>query len=745
MPRPHSKHAPRFKGTSLDDFLEDFEAIARNAGVLNTEWPRTLPRYCVQEVRDVIEHLPVFQGSDWAIAKAALTELYQSNDKRRRVTADKLREFVADSAKTQSFRSRKDLDVYTRQFLAMSGELKRRNLITDNEINLRFYKGLPREVKLRIRQDLKSTTASSAPAMADVLTLVRKLYSEDDIDAESDREDYLDTDDEDDSEASTDEERDDEPAKKKRKDKEKSSNPRVKATPDSVVPGPSGKSQENVLDALTKQMEELRIQVAEQARQAQTRRICWICDTDSHRVGYRNCPEADKLVEEGLLRYSQGKLVRIDGSDLPLVRPGTGGVANALRTERRAARGKERDPPPHQSMNVGVISDTGEDVLTGEVYAVAVPFSDDEDTYSYPAARTPKKDVRFDPLAKKDDGKATGIKLKISGKGQPPSITVQHPERPPAQPTPPTAEKAPAAKVPIAKRKPPAASVADDSDVGMQSSSSKAPKAKTPSYRFTSDVQESVNIEQVQKAILDTPITLPLRELLASSADLQKRFANLTKTRREYAAKYGEYLEADSDQIEGARNAYLSLRWGEDAETIIGRYANSVSVRPMRLFAMTTGRFEAKIADTNLSAMIDTGSELNLISATAFEHLNIPLDIDGARWSLRGISGEPVSLQGCARDVPIEIGGHRFGHHFFVTQAGGSIGKQDIILGQPWLQWYAAMIRYSRAGPMTLTIYPKGDEGDGPAVSLKLVAPHHDRNVDRLVQSYERHDAQDFY
>ncbi|EED78674.1 predicted protein [Postia placenta Mad-698-R] len=194
----------------------DFEAIARNTGVLNTEWPRMLPRYYVQEVRDVIEHLPEFQGSDWAIAKAALTELYQSNDKRRWVTADKLREFVADSAKTQSFRSRKDLDVYTRQFLAMSGKLKRRNLITDNEINLRFYKGLPREVKLRIRQDLKSTTASSAPAMVDVLMLVRKLYSEDDIDAESDHEDYLDTDDEDDSEASTDEECDDKPAKKRK-------------------------------------------------------------------------------------------------------------------------------------------------------------------------------------------------------------------------------------------------------------------------------------------------------------------------------------------------------------------------------------------------------------------------------------------------------------------------------------------------------------------------------------------------
>ncbi|KDQ48941.1 hypothetical protein JAAARDRAFT_43161 [Jaapia argillacea MUCL 33604] len=63
---------------------------------------------------------------------------------------------------------------------------------------------------------------------------------------------------------------------------------------------------------------------------------------------------------------------------------------------------------------------------------------------------------------------------------------------------------------------------------------------KAKSYRFTSDVQESVSIEEIQRQILDTSVTLPLRSILATSPELRKRIVNLTKTRREYTTKQGE-------------------------------------------------------------------------------------------------------------------------------------------------------------------------------------------------------------
>jgi hypothetical protein len=65
----------------------------------------------------------------------------------------------------------------------------------------------------------------------------------------------------------------------------------------------------------------------------------------------------------------------------------------------------------------------------------------------------------------------------------------------------------------------------------------KPPAKATGGYHFTSMVQDMVNGDVVQTKILETMITLPLKEIIGISADLQKRFAGLTKTRREYTTK----------------------------------------------------------------------------------------------------------------------------------------------------------------------------------------------------------------
>ena len=61
------------------------------------------------------------------------------------------------------------------------------------------------------------------------------------------------------------------------------------------------------------------------------------------------------------------------------------------------------------------------------------------------------------------------------------------------------------------------------------------------------------------------------------------------------------------------------------------------------------------------------------------------IDLDGMHRSLKGINGRPVPLGGCVWDVEIKISGHCFDHHVFISREG--TGKQEIILGQPWLQW----------------------------------------------------------
>jgi hypothetical protein len=138
---------------------------------------------------------------------------------------------------------------------------------------------------------------------------------------------------------------------------------------------------------------------------------------------------------------------------------------------------------------------------------------------------------------------------------------------------------------------------------------------------------------------------------------------------------------------------------------------------------MDTGKIVAKATGQNgtkdVVLMINTGSELNLISQEVQEKLNIPIDYDGQNWSLQGINSGPEPLVGCCWNVPIEIGGIRFDHHFFVKK--GSFKGHDMLLRQPWLVGVGANIKYGGTAEgnhgMDIQVYEKGNPS-GSSVSL---------------------------
>jgi hypothetical protein len=265
-----------------------------------------------------------------------------------------------------------------------------------------------------------------------------------------------------------------------------------------------------------------------------------------------------------------------------------------------------------------------------------------------------------------------------------------------------------------------------------------------------------VDSDAIQQKILETMITLPLKEILGISPELQKRFAGLTKTRREYTSKPvvattlddltpndpTEYEDEVQDESKDPfTNSELLLTYDEDTEDvndILLRYSSAVKIHTNPLFAMTTGRFEGKLGDRQVVFMVDTGSELNLISDELYRQTNLALDVDGARWSLKGINGGAVPLVGCCRDVPLTYRGHHFDHHFFISKEG--TGKQDVILGQPWLQWYSVSLMYSRSGVVEMCIWKDGnrEKGNQPTISIQLVAANAPRNTDKLTFQGQR-------
>jgi hypothetical protein len=466
-----------------------------------------------------------------------------------------------------------------------------------------------------------------------------------------------------------------------------------------------------------------------------------------------------------------------DGSDLPQVRPGLGGVAAEIR-RRFESKGKGREMPPHMaSTSTGALClENNMPALARGTYAVKGLYSGDySPNYSTnssmaeryyeaqadPATRseTKKKNLRFDPVTKtmRPDRSAPlnpGATIEEVPDEEPSTSTSRPP--PVQQPRVPLVS-AFKPSAPIVEANNPSASTSlpranphpSNTEQGHQprtrlrsneeitSKDVPKPAAKLPQqYRFTSDLQETADLDSVHRSILESQIVLTLRELLASSPELMKRLTNVTKTRREYVptAKLGQ---ADTIQVEAALiddsfgyTGEVKIGSQDNVEDIFVRYCSTITTDTTQFYAMATGRFEGKLGGVSVTFMADCGSELNIVPIETWEASGLPIDNDGARWRLKGINGNPVPLKGCARNAPVEIGGHRFDHHFFVSNSG--VGRQDVILGQPWLQWYAANIAYTRSGIMDLTLFSDGHQ-QGPSVTIRASAPNNERHADRLV------------
>jgi len=164
--------------------------------------------------------------------------------------------------------------------------------------------------------------------------------------------------------------------------------------------------------------------------------------------------------------------------------------------------------------------------------------------------------------------------------------------------------------------------------------------------------------------------------------------------------------EAESFTNSGFIESCVSLEFDESTECkeeVLICYASVVKIHLtlQPLFAMVTRHFQGNFAGLDVVFMIDTGSELNLMAQEFYDRTNLAIDLDRTHWSLKGINGCPVSLGGCVQDAEIKISGRWFDHHIFISREG--TGKQEIILGQPWLQWYSASIQYTHQGAMNST------------------------------------------
>ncbi len=401
--------------------------------------------------------------------------------------------------------------------------------------------------------------------------------------------------------------------------------------------------------------------------------------------------------------------------------------------------------------------------MDGPVFAVSSLGLDDKD-YSNEVFGTDaalrsgrETDVRYDPMdrrnrenRKKEDFTTT--------RPSPPASTpnVKHPQNPsPPSRTPTLSQSAPQkpnnTTIPPPtnpinrqegwKNSQPSRNTEKSKDVNMKDDTHRsAPSGNT--YRFTSDLQETTDPKALLEKLYKTELLVSVKDLIGNSPPLQKLIGEATRTRREYTHReaspaqilsYNSYAAADEDQkdlheLKIAKELKVGVEDIEQVERFIVRYSSAITVMPTaKYFAMVTGVMTVTLNGEPFAAMIDTGSELNLASRGVPERANLPLDFQGMRWSLKGIHGVPEQLAGVVTDAPIKLGSHDFPHHLFVSRHKIN-QKYDLILGQPFLQWYACRLDYWRSGLVKLFLWKEGDKDRKPNVAICITDPTNERN-----------------
>ncbi|KAF8634385.1 hypothetical protein AX17_004207 [Amanita inopinata Kibby_2008] len=716
MPTPGSPHAPHFKGKRVRDFLDSLEAHALAAHLPNERLSQYVLRYCHSSIKRVIESSVEIGEGDWTCVREYMIDLYSSNDKTPPITSDRLRAWVRQHANKTVFKSEKDVDKYYRKFIAQSNVLTSKGLLLNADADRLFYQGIPHDLRKKIRAKLpvEQTKTVSPPPLVNVLRLLRAEYDEEDIDAEIETVGFnndLCTDSSSESEEDFDGWMFARSKKKQQDSKVETDNKR-----ENLV------SQESsMVESLAKQVQDLLQNQATLKDQLSLReasindRRCYMCDqVGSHRLGISHCPETNRLIDEGLIKYSdRGKIVRTDSSPLPRAQVGNGGIAHTLREERSQNKGKFVEGRPLLSTSHVGLMYNGRDVLSDRTVGIA---SVDGTHLALPVTRSQvKKDNRWDPLRRPED------------KNRQPDLNTREPAsqaRVPAAP--PNTQDRQDVRMNIEEQptRPHPANTEEGWREQVRAKKQAAHrdeggKAKGAGWHYTSQIQESIDGDDVQEKILGTTVTLSIKEILGISADLQKRFTNLTKTKRsENVAKNACIHFEDNGDVENApfvpETMQISFDDNQDTDNVATRYSSAIMLEPPSILAWMTGRFEAVMAGRRVKCMIDTGSELNLISDTLFRQTSLPLETDGVKWSLKGINGEAVPMIGLLRNVPVDIGGHRFDHHFFVSAEG--TGNQEVILGQPWLQWYSANIGYTRQGQIVLRLWKNGCTSICPSI-----------------------------
>lgn len=692
MPRPGQPGAMQFDGKNITDFLDEWNIECDDFGMTAAQRCARFPYYCTTKIKDTVKLLPGYLAPNWTTLQSDVKKLYWPQDKPRNTMAalDKL---IKDA-------SSMDLNAYILQYTSITDSLVTKHALSPLDRVARLLDGLTEDLRRKvIRYCTKKTWKLSTqdagildPDFDDLKTFIlteaqaeqtMAVYSKE----RSIREHSAPIDD---------------MVQTVRLEASRTSltttpvPPTAVATPVSSTPAPTpapvSLAPTPALDPiaeLTKQFSQLAllIQASMQGNTPSTssttntgaprydrpRRCPW-CDSFEH--GRRDCSDFKKAFTSKRIRLNEQNRVvsTVSGEEIPLMF-GKGGMKKIF----------ELTTPTATANNNNITLDTTYGNLgEGSVRITTLDFDNG---------------TRTDEIIDADVNERRRRENEILRRRVRPRVDDEHIIPPPSQEAGTTDDRS---QTPNAA---PRTTPISTSDSGKK-------------FRLASELNQTVSTSQIGEKIMDTPVQLSMREILAVSTEVSSYLHDQTRKRR---------IPVDSTPASVPTTTPPTSRPNPKAAAapIPTAIISSTSMDMKTFYACPSGRAKVNIDDQlNVSALLDDGSEVNMMPRRVFEKINLPIDTE-IRWRINAYNSD-TELESCGpigvcHDVSLDIGGVEVKQPVFVVEHSNA----DLILGRPWARAVRAEFINEDDGSYTVRIKSK----DGRrVVQFCAVKAEHERN-----------------
>ncbi|KAL3687981.1 hypothetical protein R1sor_014290 [Riccia sorocarpa] len=228
-------------------------------------------------------------------------------------------------------------------------------------------------------------------------------------------------------------------------------------------------------------------------------------------------------------------------------------------------------------------------------------------------------------------------------------------------------------------------------------------KNKAPAYKLAVDIEAATDLKAIlEKGILDAHVVFSLRDILGiAKREFHELIIDVIKRKRQTVSEQvtSQMTRVSDDTIADAvYDAVVCVGEGEVGEEYVALVAGPATIEATEededkghvqsndykseFWARATDEVKVQLGGLAepVTALVDTGSEINVMSRAVYERGQWPIDLLHG-WALRSANGVKKKMYDACPFIPVRIGNVEVTQHFFVQENTPIL----VILGQPYI------------------------------------------------------------